>query len=83
MLAWLLAYGGATEASERALNKFGGRYRCWINAYPSDILTHDSSRECIILKGCGQLSERASARTLAFLCSNPASSGNDLDNTPP
>lgn len=83
MLAWPSAYGGAAETSERALNKFRGRYWCSVHAYPSDMITHDSCCERIILKGSHQLLERASARTLAFLCSNPPSFGNDLDNSPP
>lgn len=84
MRGWLSAYGGAgEEASERAINKLGKRCRGSVNAYPSYVLTYHSSRECIILKGCGQLTQRTSARTLAFLCSNPTPSGNDLEEPKP
>lgn len=84
MRARLSAYGGVGEgegASESAINKLGNKMS--MNAYSSGILTHDSLREWIILIGCGQLTQRASARTLTLLCSDPTSSGNDLQGLTP
>ena len=76
MPAWLSAYGEGEEVSESAINKL--REMMSINTYSSDILTHDSFHQCIILKGCG-LTQGASAKTLTLLCSNLTSSCDDLE----